>query len=355
MPYQQLGRSGLIVSRLSFGSWVTFKNQVGASTAYELMKLAYEAGINFFDNAEAYAAGEAEVLMGEAVRQGVADKVWTREAILLSTKIFFGTAGAGPNAKGLSRKHIVEGTRASLARLGLSYVDLLYCHRPDPVTPIEETVRAMAWCIDQGYALYWGTSEWSAAQIAEAVGTADRLGLPRPIMEQPEYNIFARQRVEVEYAPLYALSGLGLTTWSPLATGVLTGKYTGKAVPPGSRLSLESYAFLLTAKFGNDAWQIDAADALKPIADGLGCSLAQLSIAWCLKNPHVSTVILGATSAAQLQENLGALAVVDKLTPEVMAAVAGVAERGKPTFSKVEAQVHGIRGTDKLSGFVRPV
>jgi len=290
--------------------------------------------------------------MGEAIARGVAEKVWTRSDLVISTKLFFGTK-PGVNNKGLSRKHIVEGTVASLSRFGLDYVDLLFAHRPDPVTPVEEVVRAMNHVIDRGLAFYWGTSEWSASMITEAIAVADRLGLQRPVVEQPEYNLFARQRVEVEYAPLYRLSGMGLTTWSPLASGVLTGKYSGRVAPPGSRLTVESYAFLTKAKFGADAWQVDVADELKPVAERLGCTLAQLALAWALVNPHVSTVILGATSVSQLQENLGCLAVLPLLTPAVKAELEAICGEGKgtPTLGKVEVQVNGVRDVAGLAHF----
>jgi voltage-dependent potassium channel beta subunit len=361
MPLQRLGNSGLLVSRLSFGSWVTFGNQVGAESgnqkgadsAYSLMVAAYKAGVNFFDNAETYAAGASESIMGEVIERGLKEGVWTRGDIVVTTKIFFGVR-PGANNKGCSRKHIVEGTQESLARMKLAAVDVLYCHRPDPVTPMEEIVRAMNHCIDRGWAYYWGTSEWSAPQITEACGVADRLGLCRPICEQPEYNIFARTRVEAEYEPLYNTNGMGLTTWSPLACGVLTGKYSGKQLPEGSRLTLPGYKFLLDRKFGDADWQIGAADEVVAIAKGLGCSAAQLSIAWCLKNPRVSTVILGATTLVQLEENLGALAVVPKLTPEVMAALDKVGGgKGVPLYHASFLQSHTVRGTATLSGFVR--
>lgn len=289
--------------------------------------------------------------MGAAIKLGEERGTWTRSDLVVTTKLFFGTGGESHNAKGLSRKHIVEGLAASLGRLQLSYVDVLYCHRPDPVTPLEETVRAMAWAIDKGHALYWGTSEWSARDITEACRIADALALPRPITEQPEYNLFARQRVEVEYAPLYQAYGLGLTTWSPLASGVLTGKYAGRVVPEGSRLSLPSYAFLTTAKMGADAWQVDATESLAPIAAELGCSRAALAVAWCMKNPHVSSVILGATSLAQLNDNLAALDVLPLLTADVMRRVEEAATPAAlPKPSKVDAQVAGIRGVAGLCG-----
>lgn len=235
--------------------------------------------------------------------------------------------------------------------MGLEYVDVIYAHRPDPLTPIEEVVRAFNHVLDRGWAFYWGTSEWSARDIEAAVAAADRLGLVRPLVEQPEYNLVARQRVEVEYAPLYREHGLGLTTWSPLASGVLTGKYSGRVLPPGSRLTVEAYKFLLDEKLGDAAWQLDVADALRPLAAELGCSLAQLAIAWCLANQRVSSVLLGATTRAQLEENLGALAVAPRLTPELLARIAAVAgARSAPTRTAVEVQVHGVRAVDEVRG-----
>eukprot|EP00878_Enallax_costatus_P005227 GHUV01005493.1.p1 GENE.GHUV01005493.1~~GHUV01005493.1.p1 ORF type:complete len:287 (+),score=79.61 GHUV01005493.1:338-1198(+) len=241
---------------------------------------------------------------------------WKRTDIVVSTKIFWG--GDGPNDKGLSRKHIIEGTKASLARLQLDYVDVLFCHRPDPDTPIEETVRAMNWVINKGQALYWGTSEWSAEQLQEAWRISEKLGLIGPACEQPEYNMFARKRVEQEYKPIYEKHGLGLTTWSPLASGMLTGKYSGGEVPPGSRFSLEEYKSLADKKLVEKRAQLEAVDKLKPIADELGCSLAQLALAWCVKNPQVSTVITGATRVEQIKENMAAMDVVPKLTDSIM-------------------------------------
>jgi voltage-dependent potassium channel beta subunit len=316
------------------------------------MKLAYAGGVNLFDNAETYAAGEAEKIMGAAVQSGIADGVWSREDLVLTTKVFFGTK-PGPNNKGLSRKHIVEGTLASLKRMQLDYVDVLFCHRPDPVTPVEEIVRAMNHVVDRGLAFYWGTSEWSAAELAEAIGVADRLGLIRPCVEQPEYSLVARQRVEVEYAPIYELSGMGLTVWSPLASGILTGKYSGRHAPPGSRLTLSNYAFLATSKFGADAWQVDAADELVAIAKEVGCTAAQLAIAWILfSNKRVSTVLLGATSAAQLQENLAALEVLAKMTPELAARCEAIGGgRAAPKAHSSATMVASLRGVAGLANF----
>lgn len=341
MPYTTLGRSGLRVSRLSYGAWVTFGNQIQVDEAYELMKLAYDNGVNFFDNAEVYASGKAEEVMGAAIQRGVEQGAWERSDLVVTTKIFFGTK-SGANARGLSRKHIVEGTIASLKRLQLEYVDVVFCHRPDPITPIEETVRAMNHVIDRGLAFYWGTSEWSAQEITEAHRVADKLGLVGPICDQPQYNMFERERVEMEYRPLYAQFGTGLTIWSPLASGVLTGKYSGKKIPEGSRLSLKQYEFIKKRKFQDADWQIERTDELKPIADELGCSLAQLAVAWCLRNEDVSTVLLGATKVHQLTENLAALEVLDKLTPDVLQRIEDVIKT-KPDVHPIHKQALGVR------------
>lgn len=308
MIYRRLGRTGLKVSALSYGAWVTFGTSIDVPQAKEILQAAKDAGVNLWDNAEAYAQGKAEEIMGQAIKE----LGWKRSDEVITTKIFWG--GSGPNDKGLSRKHIIEGTKASLKRLQLDYVDLVFAHRPDPDTPIEETVRAFNWCLDHGLALYWGTSEWSAAQLQEAWDVANRLGLQGPVVEQPEYNIFHRHKVEEEFKPIINKYGLGLTTWSPLASGVLTGKYSGGKVPEGSRLALENHKDKLEKK----KHQILAADELKPIADELGCSLAQLALAWILKNPNVSTVITGATKVEQVKENLAAIQYVSKLTDEHM-------------------------------------
>jgi voltage-dependent potassium channel beta subunit len=315
MEYRYLGKSGLQVSALSFGAWVTFGQQVGEDVAYECMQTAYAAGVNFFDNAEAYAHGEAEIIMGNVLRRSA----WKRSDLVISTKIFWG--GKGPNASGLSRKHLIEGVRASLARLQLDYVDLIFCHRPDIYTPVEETVRAMNFIIDQGLAFYWGTSEWSAERIMEAYGIARHAGLIPPLMEQPEYNMFSRHRVEREYAPLYGAIGLGTTTFSPLASGLLTGKYS-RGIPKGSRVTVKGYDWL-REEFESEEGQrkIEKAKELKSLSTELGCSLAQLALAWCLKNPHVSTVITGASRLEQVIENMAALDVVPGLTEEVMARI----------------------------------
>eukprot|EP00898_Chlorokybus_atmophyticus_P003777 jgi/Chlat1/43/ChrspC236673S00923 len=349
MQYSVLGRSGLVVSRLSLGSWVTFKSQVDIDLAYSIMKAAYGHGVNFFDNAEGYAAGDSEHIMGAAVKQGIDKGDWLRSDLVLSTKIYFGVK-PGHNARGLSRKHIVEGMQASLKRLDMDYVDIVFCHRPDPVTPIEETVRAMNHIIERGWAFYWGTSEWSAQQITEACRIADKLNLMQPIAEQPEYNLFARQKVEIDYAPLYKAFGMGTTIWSPLASGILTGKYSGKKIPEGSRLALADYAWLQKSKFGPDnVWQLEAADALAPIAQQIGCTLGQLAIAWCLRNEHVSTVITGATSVEQVHENMKAVEFVERITDDIAEEIEEIVKT-KPTPSRVELQVAALRNTAALHG-----
>lgn len=311
MEYRRLGSAGIKVSALSFGSWVTFGKQVDVDAAAEEMKVALDHGVNFFDNAEAYESGQSELVMGKAIRKlGIA-----RNDYVVSTKIFWG--GSGPNDRGLSRKHIVEGVRAALERMQLEYVDLVFCHRPDQETPIEETVRAMSHVIDRGWALYWGTSEWSAEQIRTAYEIAYRLGLNPPSMEQPEYNMFHRERVEVEYAPLYADYGLGTTIWSPLASGVLTGKYS-KGIKEG-RLTLPGYEWLREHYESEEGrWRIETVEKLRPLADELGVSLAQLALAWALANPSVSTVITGASRPQQVAENMKAIDLYPKLNAEIM-------------------------------------
>lgn len=311
MEYRFLGKSGLRLSALSFGSWVTFGEQVDVDAALRLMTTAYDAGVNFFDTAEVYAHGEAERIMGEVLRRAG----WRRSDLVISTKIFWG--GEGPNDRGLSVKHLVEGTEASLRRLGLDYVDLLFCHRPDVHTPIEETVWAMDRLCREGKALYWGTSEWSADQIRQAHAVARREHLRPPQMEQPQYNMFHRHRVEVEYAPLYDELGLGTTIWSPLASGLLTGKYDD-GVPEGSRLSLPAYGWLRDQLAPEWERRVAVSRRLADVAAELDCTRAQLAIAWCLANDDVSTVILGASREEQLVENLGALAVAERLTPDVL-------------------------------------
>ena len=315
MQYRRLGRSGLRVSTLSLGSWVTYHNQVDATSAVEMMAAAYDAGINFFDNAEVYAGGRSEEVMGEALKK----LAWPRLNYIVSSKYFWGLDRQGDaiNRKDtLNRKYLMQAVDGSLKRFGLDFIDLIYCHRSDPHTPIEETVRAMHDIIAQGKALYWGTSEWSAADIATAWGIAERHHLHKPVMEQPQYHLFHRQRVEVEYAKLYDDIGLGLTTWSPLASGLLSGKYRA-GVPDGSRAALPSMASFREGL--TDAKKNAAVALLEPIAEELGGTLAQLAIAWAARNPRVSTVITGASKLAQLQSNLVALDIVDKLTPEVLA------------------------------------
>jgi voltage-dependent potassium channel beta subunit len=317
MTYRRLGASGLRVSTLSLGSWVTYHNQVDTRSAAEMLAAAFDAGINFFDNAEVYASGESERIMGAAIKQ----LAWPRLNYVVSTKFFWGLdrQGEAVNRKDtLNRKYLMQAMDGSLQRMQLDHIDLIYCHRPDPHTPIEETVRAMSDCITQGKALYWGTSEWSAADIRAAWEIAERHHLHKPVMEQPQYHLFHRKRVEQEYARLYADTGLGLTTWSPLASGLLTGKYVG-GVPAGSRGAMENMAFLRDGLLhpGKNA----AVKQLAPIAQELGCNTAQLAIAWVASNPRVSTVITGASKVSQLQDNLGALAVLDKLTPAVKARI----------------------------------
>ena len=314
MEYRNLGRSGLKVSALSYGSWVTFGTQVGVDEAAGMMEIARNAGVNFFDNAEAYAGGESEIIMGKALKK----LGWKRSDLVLSTKIFWG--GKGPNDTGLSRKHIIEGTEAALQRMQLDYVDLVFCHRPDYETPIEETVRAMSYLVDNGYAHYWGTSEWSARDITAAYEIADRRNLVAPTMEQPEYNLLDRTRFEVEYKPLFEEYGLGTTTWSPLSSGVLTGKY-GKGIQEG-RLTLPGYEWLKKRYETEDGKaRIETVERLRPIAEELGLSLAVMSLAWATKNPNVSTVITGASKPEQVEQNMKALEAAKLLTPEIMARI----------------------------------
>ena len=314
MNYRRLGRSGLRVSELSLGSWVTYHNQVDVKAAVEMMAAAFDQGVNFFDNAEVYAGGQSEVVMGEALKA----LKWPRLNYVVSTKFFWGL-DRGDNAINrkdtLNRKYLIQAIDGSLQRFGLDFVDLVYCHRPDPHTPVEETVRAMSDMITQGKALYWGTSEWSASDIRAAWEIAERHHLHKPVMEQPQYHLFHRKRVEDEYRRLYEDLGLGLTTWSPLASGLLTGKYRG-GIPEGSRGAMENMAFLRDGL--TDARKNEAVAQLEPIARELGGTVAQLAIAWVLKNPNVSTVITGASKLSQLQDNLGAAALVPRLTPEVL-------------------------------------
>ncbi|MEM9159925.1 MAG: aldo/keto reductase [Verrucomicrobiota bacterium] len=312
MHYNRLGKSGLQVSALSFGSWVTFGNQIANSEAETCLKLAYESGVNFFDNAEAYANGQSEEVMGSLIEK----LGWARDTYVISSKVFWG--GDKPNQTGLSKKHVTEACHAALRRLRVDYLDLYFCHRPDPNTPIEETVRAMDTLIQQGKVLYWGTSEWSASEIMEAYTIARQYNLTPPTMEQPQYNMLSRQKVEDEFSRLYDSIGLGTTIWSPLASGILTGKYND-GIPEGSRLSDKNLGFL------QDIFErlqangvIEVLQNLAAIAEKLGAPLSQLAIAWCLKNPNVSTVILGASKSSQLEENLKALELVETLNEEIM-------------------------------------
>lgn len=312
MEYRYLGKSGLKVSALSFGSWVTFHDQIGENVAYQCMKEAYDAGVNFFDNAEIYANGQSEVLMGKVLKK----TGWKRSDLVLSTKIFWG--GEGPNDKGLSYKHLIEGTDAALKRMQVDYVDLIFCHRPDIHTPIEETVRAMNHIINQGKAFYWGTSEWTAQQIIEAYGIARREHLIPPLMEQPEYNMFRRDKIEKEFLPLYKEIGLGTTIWSPLASGLLTGKYVD-AVPDDSRIHLKGYEWLKDIILGEEGQMKNAkVKKLIPVAEELGITMTEMALAWTLKNPNVSTVITGASKPEQVKQNMKALDAVEKLTDDVM-------------------------------------
>jgi len=318
MEYRRLGRSGLKVSELSFGSWVTYGNQLDTSAARDCMAAAWDAGVNFFDNAEVYAAGKSEEIMGAVLKK----MAWPRLKYIVSTKFYWGIS-EGPNERNtLNRKYLLNGIDASLKRLQLDYVDLVFCHRPDPQTPVEETVWAMHDMIERGKALYWGTSEWPASAIREAWDVAERHHLRKPVMEQPEYNLFHRSRVEKEYAPLYDSIGLGLTTWSPLASGLLTGKYA-KGIPADSRGAIPRMKFLVGDL--TDARKNEIVAKLGGVANELDCSLAQLAIAWCAANPHVSTVITGASRVAQVNENMKAAQVIPKLTPEVMARIDAVA------------------------------
>lgn len=316
MQYRQLGPTGLQVSALSFGAWVTFGNQIGDPVAKKLLHTAYDAGVNFFDNAEAYADGQAERVMGDILKKSG----WRRSSYLVSSKVFFGAEGDLPNEKGLSRKHIVEACHDALRRLQVDHLDLYYCHRPDPTVPVMETCRAMHDLIVQGKVLYWGTSEWTAPQLRAAFAACEALGLHAPVVEQPQYNLFHRQRVEKDLAPLYKKPGLGTTIWSPLASGFLTGKYND-GVPKDSRLNHPSLAWLRDLMLdpkSNVKAKLAAVKKLAALATSLDTTLPRLALAWCLKNPHVSSVILGASRPEQLVENLGALDVVPRLTPAVM-------------------------------------
>ena len=324
MQYNNLGKSGLQISKLSLGSWLTFGKQISDDTAEALMTYAYEQGINFFDNAEIYARGKSEEVMGSILKK----KGWSRDSYIVSSKAFFGIGGQLPTQKGLNRKHLVEACEAALQRFQLSYLDLYYCHRPDKQTPIEETVWTMHQLIMQGKILYWGTSEWSAQEIMEAHMFAKQNHLIGPVVEQPEYNMFVRNKVEVEFSQIYKTVGLGTTIWSPLASGILSGKYN-EQFPDDTRLGMEGLEWLKERNLTQE--RISAVLALGNLAKELGLSLPVMSLAWCLKNPNVSTVILGASKLQQLQENMQALEAQQLLTVEVMQRIEDILQN-KPEF-----------------------
>jgi voltage-dependent potassium channel beta subunit len=311
MKYRYLGRTGIQVSELSFGSWVTFHNQAGVESAVEMMTAAYDAGVNFFDNAEVYAGGKSETVMGEALKK----LGWRRGSYLISTKLYWGLHEGVNEKNTLNRKRLIEGIAGSLQRLQLDYVDLIYCHRPDSTTPIEETVWAMHNIIERGQALYWGTSEWAASEIIQAIEIAERYHLHKPVVEQPQYNLFEQGRMQGDYVRFYKEYGYGSTIWSPLASGLLTGKYN-KGIPADSRGALKGYEWLKDNL--TDDQKLAKVAELDLIAKELGCALSQLALAWCLKNPFVSTVITGASRVEQVHENMKAADVVDKITPEIL-------------------------------------
>ena len=315
MEYRRLGKSGLQVSALSLGSWLTFGKQIGDDVAESLMVDAYEKGVNFFDNAEIYARGKSELVMGKILKK----LGWRRSSYVVSSKAFFGDGNQLPNETGLSRKHLVEACEAALKRLQVEYLDLFFCHRPDKNTPIEETVRTMNTLIQQGKIFYWGTSEWSAQEIMEAHMVAEKYNLIGPTMEQPQYNMFHRNKVEVEYSQIYKTVGLGTTIWSPLASGVLTDKYLGGLPNEGTRLTMEGMEWLKERSLSEE--RLKKVQGLKKIADELGTSVAKLAIAWCLSNPNVSTVILGASKLHHLQETLTSFDLLDQLTGDVLEAI----------------------------------
>jgi voltage-dependent potassium channel beta subunit len=320
MEYRRLGKSGLQVSALSFGSWVTFAHQIGDNVAEECMKTAYDNGVNFFDNAEAYAGGKSELVMGKILKK----MNWDRTSYIVSSKVFWG--GKLANQTGLSRKHVIEACNNALKRLQVDYLDLYFCHRPDKNTPVEETVRAMHDLIQQGKVLYWGTSEWSAQEIMEAYGIARQYNLTPPTMEQPEYNMFHREKFEIEYAKLYADIGLGTTIWSPLASGMLTGKYNTE-IPKDTRIQLPNMEWLKKDFTNEEAKQkIEKARKLSKLASDMGTNLPRLALAWCLKNKNVSTVITGASKVEQLKDNLLALEVVPKLTEDALTTIENILE-----------------------------
>jgi len=327
MEYRRLGKSGLQVSTLSLGSWITFGNQISDDVAESLMVAAYDRGVNFFDNAETYAAGKSEIVMGNILKK----LQWSRDTYVVSSKVFFGTGGTLPTQRGLNRKHMVEACNDALKRLQVEYLDLYFCHRPDKQTPMEEIVWTMNHLIQQGKILYWGTSEWSAQEIMEAHMVAKEYRLIGPVMEQPQYNMLHRHKVEVEFDQIYKTVGLGTTIWSPLASGILTDKYLNQ-FPADTRLGLEELKWLKKMNVTED--KLEKSRALKKLADDLGLSLPKLAIAWCAKNPNVSTVILGASKLSQLEETLTALDVLPMLTPDVMEKIEEVLDNkpAKPPF-----------------------
>jgi len=335
MQYRFLGRSGLQVSAISLGGWVTYGGHVGDEIAFDCMKAAYDCGINFFDCAEAYAEGKSEVVMGQAIKKFG----WKRNDLVISTKINWGSAfgDVDVNNGGLSRKHLIEGTDMALKRLQLDYVDLIYAHRPDRNTPIEETVRAFNHIINQGKAFYWGTSEWNPEEIAAAWGVADKLGMIGPVMEQPQYNMLARTRVEGDYQLLYEQRGLGITSFSPLKVGILTGKYND-GIPEDSRLanSKDNYTASLTSQYGNDSWKGELVQVrkLKPVAEKLGIDQATLAMAWVLRNPNVSSAITGASKVEQVYNSVRALDAIPKLTDEIMAEIDGILGNKPPVLTR---------------------
>ena len=331
MEYRRLGKSGLQVSLLSIGSWVTFSNQVNVNNAVEIMTAAYDGGMNFFDNAEAYAAGQSELIMGEALKK----TGWRRDSYIVSSKVYWGSvSGPKPTQIGLGRKHVTEACHQALQRLQVDYLDLYFCHRPDPTVPVEETVRAMSDLVTQGKVLYWGTSQWAGSQIMEAYATARQYNLVPPTMEQPEYNMFSRERVEVDYARLYREIGLGTTIWSPLASGILTGKYND-GIPEGSRLTLKGYEWLRDRVSSEDGQaKLEKVRQLSKLAAELGISMPSLALAWCAKNPNVSTVITGASRVEQVYDNLKALDALPLLTADVMQKIEDILGN-KPKFPQL--------------------
>lgn len=326
MEYRKLGNSGLHISALSLGSWLTFGKQIENKVAEDLMIAAYDEGVNFFDNAEIYARGNSEVVMGDILHR----LQWTRSSYLVSSKVFFGHEENKPNQRGLSRKHIIEGCEAALKRLKVEYLDLFFCHRPDKETPILETVLAMNTLIQQGKVLYWGTSEWSAQEILQAHLEAEKHHLIAPVMEQPQYNLFERRKMEDDYLHLFKYQGMGTTIWSPLASGILSGKYLNDS-PSDTRLGISGLEWLKERNL--TPARLEKVHALKGVADNLGISLPLFALAWCLKNKHVSTVILGASKVTQLKENFGAIEAQNKLTPEIMAEVESIM-KNKPHLAE---------------------